>query len=587
MKKKVLLIGARGVGKTTLLRRWQRQSSTQRQWIDLDEAIQKKHNVSLLQFFEKWGEKNFRAEEQMMLTRILSEPEEAVIAVGAGFDWDQFSWPIDRSEIEVIWVSRESDEAGRIFLDRPRLNAGLTQLEEYLLRYTERIKNYRRISDWTHLMPEGDFMSSLEEISILEGTRQGIGGIFTLHQHHQSAVFYEKLRDWQFDYIEVRDDLWDFSQMLPLRNRLRAAGQKILWSVRDGKNEVVRLAASDDIVDWGLEVSGQPAAGCSILSSHGSQPPTGPLHLKWSPIVEDWVGVMEGIQWQGENPAGRSYLPRSKNGRWRWLRLWQKNRQQLNFIRDSTGSVLDQPTVHEWLRAISSPTHFAAVIGDPVSLSWSPMEHLEFFKKREMPFYSVPVRRQELPDAMALLEGLGLRAAAITSPLKEEAFQWARAQTPVSQELLSANTFVLKEGEWLVDSTDIVGLDVVKRENQLGDEPLVWGGGGTMSSMQKIFPKAHFFSVRTGLDRAEVGAKEARRAPPSDFVIWAAGPEAAPPPDTWKPQIVLDLNYFEASRAREYAQARGAKYISGKTMFHAQAKAQQELWTKYIQFPQA
>lgn len=578
MKNKVLLIGARGVGKTTLLRRWEKQSQDRRQWLDLDDIIAKKNKMTVQDFFDSKGEKAFRFEEHMALIQLLRDPAPMTIAIGAGFEWDHWHWPNQRKDIEVIWIARESDEAGRIFVDRPRLEAALSQLEEYRERYTARLKNYRKVSDWTYLMPEGDYEISPEETSILEGTYPALGGILTLHPHHLSDGFFAKLKEFQFDFIEVRDDLWDFSQLIPLRKKLREANQKILWAVRDGQNDILKLAEKDDIVDWALEISGEPPKGVAVVSSHGANPPThSRMHLKWSPIHENWASVIEGIQWQGENPAGRSYLPRSKDGRWRWLRLWQKNRQQLNFVRDSVGTVMDQPTIHEWLRAVSSPQKFAAVIGDPVSFSWSPMEHFEFFKKKNMPFYAIAVRRGELHEAMPILEGLGLKALAITAPLKEEAFTWAKTHSEACVDLQSANTLVLKDGQWLAANTDVIGLASAKQEFKLGDHALVWGGGGTMSSVKKIFPKAQFFSVRTGQGRP--GNSESAL---SDLVIWAGGPDANLPPGSWHPKTVLDLNYFESSRGREYAIQHQAKYIPGTAMFHSQAKAQQELWDRLL-----
>lgn len=579
MKNKVLLIGARGVGKTTLLRRWEKQSHDKRQWLDLDQVIEMKNKISVQDFFQTRGEKAYRFEEHMALIQLLRDPAPMTIAIGAGFDWSQWFWPNPRHDTEVIWVARESDEAGRIFVDRPRLDKGLSHLEEYLHRYTERLKTYRRISDWTHLMPEGDYQDSAEEISILEGTNPGIGGILTLHQHHFTDAFFEKLTQWQFDFIEIRDDLWDFTQLLSLKKKLREAKLKVMWSIRDGKNDMAKLADPGDLIDWAIEVAPQPAVKAAIVSSHGSEPPAhSNVHLKWSPVVENWKSLIEGIQWQGENPAGRSYLPRSQNGRWRWLRLWQKNRQQLNFVRDSMGTVLDQPTIHEWLRAVSVPRSFAAVIGDPVTFSWSPMEHFNFFKERNMPFYNIAVARGELSQAMPLLEGLGVRALAITAPLKEEAFHWARVHSETCRDLQAANTFVLKDGQWLAGNTDVIGLASAKQEFGLGDQALVWGGGGTMSSLKKIFPQAQFFSVRTGEKKQSAEDSGAS----SELVIWAAGPDASLPPESWQPRSVLDLNYFESSKGREYALQKQARYIPGTAMFHAQARAQQEIWAQVL-----
>jgi shikimate 5-dehydrogenase len=103
----------------------------------------------------------------------------------------------------------------------------------------------------------------------------------------------------------------------------------------------------------------------------------------------------------------------------------------------------------------------------------------------------------------------------------------------------------------------------------------VWGGGGTLDVLRRVFPRAQFVSVRTqGL--RDTGAVAA----PPDVVVWAASlkDQISSPPKTWKPKVIFDLNYSEASPGRDYALQTGARYISGLAMFKAQAQAQRDFW---------
>ena len=48
------------------------------------------------------------------------------------------------------------------------------------------------------------------------------------------------------------------------------------------------------------------------------------------------------------------------------------------------------------------------------------------------------------------------------------------------------------------------------------------------------------------------------------------------------PKLILDLNYSENSPGREYAHQVSARYISGKLLFVAQAKAQRAFWDECV-----
>ncbi len=65
-------------------------------------------------------------------------------------------------------------------------------------------------------------------------------------------------------------------------------------------------------------------------------------------------------------------------------------------------------------------------------------------------------------------------------------------------------------------------------------------------------------------------------------VVWAVGRKRHKnfPPDSWRPDTVVDLNYSDDSPGKEYAVKIGAKYVSGEIMFKAQAQQQREFWTK-------
>lgn len=577
---KLILIGARGVGKTALMRRLSSRLQNYKS-IDLDRVIADQTGRPVEEIFAQDGEDQFRVLEHLHLTKVLADPDRAIISLGAGFRFDGFVWP-DRSSCQIVWVQRESDSYGRIFLNRPRLDRGTDPLSEFLSRYQLRKSNYGAQCDWIYCMPEGTGAFGGNEDwdrdeARLFLQRADVGGVFTLKERH---LKWFKFLDWGFEVIELRDDLLSLEACeRAIRAIRRHSGDKvkILLSFRKENNsdirlQLLRLAGHVDLFDWASEL-GNPPEGVriDIWSAHGNEPPAKAGRLKWSPHIEDWAKLMAGVRWQNEDPSARSFLPRSQSGRWRWLRRWLKGRQELNFLRDSSmdDDVMDQPTLMEWLATPHRCGSFAGVLGSPVALSWSPRFHRKFFWERKMPFFAIRLDKQDVNFGLEQLRVLGLRAAAVTSPLKTEIAPLARP-LHAKASLSAANTLLWADDEWLSAETDSIGLETFR---PLEVPIVVWGGGGVRSAIERVFPEAIFVSSRTGL--TEEGSSPAI-VPKT--IIWAASPDAALPQLSWKPDVVCDLNYHEFSRAREYAMSTGARYVSGAQMFCRQASAQQSVW---------
>jgi hypothetical protein len=76
-----------------------------------------------------------------------------------------------------------------------------------------------------------------------------------------------------------------------------------------------------------------------------------------------------------------------------------------------------------------------------------------------------------------------------------------------------------------------------------------------------------------------------------EVVIWGVGRSVFSgvfPTESWRPRLVLDLNYAEDSPGREYAQrllfrrhassGESPRYVSGLGLFEAQAEEQRQFW---------
>lgn len=591
-----LLIGHRGTGKTSLLERLARYRPDARV-LDLDTELTRREGRDPFEIFASEGEAHFRKLEAKTLQALLDERVPGVplyIALGAGFASEL------PKDAEVLWVRRPTDRDGRIFIDRPRLIPTLGHLEEFEARRTEREARYARQATRTLLLREGlgSKPDATEAMFFSDAFRQ-LGGILTLRPEHARRgwrAFFAPRLNWGLDAFEIRNDLLSANDLHEILKIVPPA--QLLLSSRPGASWKIPVTPGARH-DWEIAL-GDPDFAPEILSTH--QRAAGenlapaftrleaaaqklavrfrqarPL-LKAALPAQDFTELAAGHDWQSGAPTNRAFLPMSADGRWNWYRLRFKGLMPLNFWREDEGSAPDQPTLLEWAAAPAQAPAFAAVLGDPVHHSMSPVEHQAYFAKRGWPFVAVRVTESDWDSgALATLQGFGLQAAAVTAPLKLRAFAASGQKSESARELESVNTLAWNGHEWLGDNSDLEGFRFVVRNVSLRAEIAVWGGGGTLALLKRVVPHASFYSARTGERRSGPGAGKPR------FVIWAAGPKSdAMPPDVWEPRAVFDLDYRENSLGRAYALKTRARYINGRPMFERQAKLQRVFWTRVL-----
>ncbi len=650
----LLFLGHRGTGKTALARRLSARLGCEA--IDLDDEIEKACGQRITEIFSTRGEEAFRVLEREKLTHWLSlevPPCGRIIVAGAGVDpalppaeWREL---LARQGFEAIWISRATDAQGRIFLDRPRLDAALSPLDEFRRRAISRDSLYRSLASRRVILQEGADRhprASSGEAALLVGIPDVVTASITIPARilldpARLRQWIERRRGWAFHLFEVRDDLLpegltEGQALTLLREFARIPGQNLLFSRRLadpsaalGLVESV-LRSRGARLDWALELGAPPLTRFrpgDILSSHEGIPTAdglpGGVVLKWSPRVVDWKSLRIGHEWMLQAPGRRTFQPRSDTGKWRHYRLWLGRRHQppLHFVREDEGTALDQPTLIEWIENPRVSEEFGAVLGSPIFHSRSPERH-------GPNFFAFEVARDEWNDALEFLLGIGLRRAAVTAPLKEVAFEWVSRmsgemairhpspeRTPMATRLVtlsfrarrlrSVNTlqWSARGGRWEVraDNTDLPGFErvlaMVARVEAI-DWPTVrvvlWGGGGTAAMVRELLPQVVEYSARTGTPREGQSPGESLEGNPPreglgpDVLIWGVGRSVFNgifPPDSWRPRLILDLNYTEDSPGLEYAQGLPhARYVSGLSLFEAQADEQ---WGERYPVPKA
>ena len=570
-----VLVGHRGVGKTLLLERIKSYDSQAKCW-DLDQEIVKTYGKSLYEIFVQEGEAQFRGKEreafQRVWEKIKTEKKVSYLVLGAGFEGDI------PQEASVVWVRRLVDSNGRTTLDRPHLSHRGSEYEEYLNRFEKRNQKYKEWAHWEITLIEGLDFENPWEASLFQRSRlPPPKGQLTLLPTH--CLSFEHLRDFLKIYtpllthFELRDDLLcqkHIQWAIDLIPR-----QKLIYSCRKYPPQKCIPPVT---VDWPMEW-GSPTRSCEIVSLHqraqGENVRTCCLrlelsgkHLKLAIPIKDFKELWEAHQWWMKDPKNRSFLPCSPDGRWDWYRLKQKPHMKINFVKLAEGSAPDQPLLLDWLRCLDNFESFAAVLGDPIRHSHTPIEQDKYFRKEGLPVFKIKMSQEEL-ESLHILKELGLECAAVTSPLKSAIMAHCDQHTPVAQQVHSVNTLFL--GKQIVGhNTDVEGLKSLFRE--ISPPVTVWGGGGTKKAMSLILPPStSFYSVRSPVENF-------RR---DDTLVWAVGKTRHKNWPPFRPTKVIDLNYTEDSPGLEFAERIGAKYTSGQIMFKTQAQYQRKFWRKY------
>ncbi len=629
-----IFVGQRGTGKTSLLRRIETYLKEDMCFnyslIDLDAEIEKREGQSISTIFQNHGESYFRKKELECFQNIIwpylktspqseSEMVDLYISVGGGFSMDSLSTLEIGKQIKIIYLQRASEKIGRIFLDRPSLEKELSPLEEFFYRRKLRHPRFLDVAAEEYLIPEGLTNPSMIEKQILLTNPSNVGGVLTLLPHHFTSpakwhYFIQRRLQWGVKFFEVRDDLLTKEQIQWVQRDIPQ--NNILFSRRLKTCPVPDFECQFQNIDYDREVdrgvNKKAGQGLQILSIHHyheneslhtllknmeSYEAEG-FHLKLAVEIKNFEELKLAENWQQQSPNNRSFLPRSSEGRWMWYRLWKGNHQKLNFWREGEGSAVDQPSLYQWINKIelecaNKKSQFAALLGNPVEHSFTPIHQGEYFKKYGLPVYPIQLDEDEFEFGLSFLEELGLRAAAVTSPLKLIAYKMCSEKTTLANEFHSVNTMFLKSQKlWMGHNTDLEGLRAlfIEAEKALGGGegalskiPVsVWGGGGTLPLLKKLLPQAEYFSVQTGQSRE---LKDLHGWNP-EVVIWAGGRYQEEGtkgiPVHWMPRMIIDLNYREDSGGRELSIKTKSIYISGLSMFYKQAEGQQQFWSQYF-----
>lgn len=144
-KKNIILVGMTGVGKTTIGKILSK--NLKKKFIDIDFEIEKASGRKIHDFFENFGEKEFRIIEKKILIKSLNENFNSIISTGAGVLADKENFDIIKKKSVSIFLdinlSNLVERLSSKKKNRPKLKFG--NLRENLEKmYENRKENYNR-----------------------------------------------------------------------------------------------------------------------------------------------------------------------------------------------------------------------------------------------------------------------------------------------------------------------------------------------------------------------------------------------------------------------------------------------------------
>jgi shikimate kinase len=144
-KKKIVLIGMTGVGKTTIGRVLSK--ILRRAFVDIDFEVEKASGQKIQHIFEKYGEDEFRKIEKKTLFRFLNTKKNFVISTGAGILGDQDTINMIKKNGVCIFldikINNLVERLNNNFKSRPLLkNGDLKKNLENMIK--KRIQNYEQ-----------------------------------------------------------------------------------------------------------------------------------------------------------------------------------------------------------------------------------------------------------------------------------------------------------------------------------------------------------------------------------------------------------------------------------------------------------
>jgi shikimate dehydrogenase len=247
----------------------------------------------------------------------------------------------------------------------------------------------------------------------------------------------------------------------------------------------------------------------------------------------------------------------------------------------------------------SSHTKLTAIFGNPVTHSLSPFLHNALYEREKVNAAMLAFGNASIEPLIAAMRALPIHMAAVTMPHKQAVMPLLDETDDEARAIGAVNTVVNREGELLGYNTDIVGIAKALEGVDLKSAAvLLIGAGGAARTIAYLLRRegATLYCMNRETHQAEglvrsFGGSIVER---DDLARLALDVVINATPIGMKPNVdampfpeelirsgltVFDLVYSPLETAfLKTARAKGARAISGLTMFLAQGLEQERLW---------
>lgn len=163
--KKIILVGYMGSGKTTIGKKL--ADNLQIPFIDLDQYIEVKEELSITDLFDKKGEVYFRKKEHMYLKELMERTENFVLSLGGGTPcYANNHLYLQSKDVESIYLKASIttlENRLTISTNRPLLKH-VTNLKEYIAQHLFERNYFYNFSQHTIVIDNKDTEIIVDEI---------------------------------------------------------------------------------------------------------------------------------------------------------------------------------------------------------------------------------------------------------------------------------------------------------------------------------------------------------------------------------------------------------------------------------------
>ena len=377
------------------------------------------------------------------------------------------------------------------------------------------------------------------------------------------------------------------------------------------EKNIEKIASPDEVI-----LSSHPPKGAerstqellANLEEAASRIPHGrhAITLKLAPWYDSFAALLEGFDTvqNTSHTYPLTFLPQGRQ--FAWMRPWlATHRNATNYLPVTLHPIHQQTMadedaiaraayfdLHDWLPHLTSeaPTHFDALLGDPVDASqgdwWHRMEAIRQGETHRS-YLKIPVPRtssqEEWRALFTLLERMQIHGLSITAPHKRTICElpWTAPADGASAHLEAANTLAYDQSTrtWLYCDTDHHGLIATLEHltQEAGIEPgsiILIGQGGVSPAITSAIEASTGWSLVHHASAREGWTEETPSH--ATLVINAAGnldtPYHNPPSCT----VWIDLHYRDV----RVPPSSCTLHLNGDIFFAAQARAQRTFWAK-------